>query len=236
MEVSASNSKGLLPDIDFLCGTTSTSYPTEDKIRNINQSWHGVSRLIREVEYGWQYDDINATDFPIATTPLVHGQQDYELPDGAQGVEKVEALNDIGDYQKLIQMDWHDIEIAMSEFQEGNGFPQYYDLIGHSVFLYPSPSSADVTTAAGLKLYFSRDITELATTATTATPGFATPYHRILSLDAAIIFEEDAGKTNKWIRMRDGLIESMKKFYGNRNVERPRQIKPYAKKRWKQYE
>ena len=236
MEVSASLSRGLLNDIDFLCGTDATSYPTEDKIRNINQSYHEVSRLIREVEYGWQYDDINATDFPIATTSLVHGQQDYELPDGAQGVEKVEVLNDIGDYHKLIQMDWHDITIAMSEFQERNGFPQYYDLIGDSVFLYPAPSSADVTTAAGLKMYFSRDITELVTTATTATPGFATPYHRILSLDAAIIFEEDAGKTNKWIRMRDGLVESMKKFYSGRNVERSRMIKPYAKKYFRQYE
>lgn len=236
MQVSASNSRGLLPDIDFLCGTTSTSYPTEDKIRNINQSWHEVSRIIREAEYGWQYDDINAADFPIATTTLVHGQQDYELPDGAQGVEKVEVKDDSGDYGKLIQMDWHDIDIAMSEFKETNGFPQYYDLIGDSVFLYPAPSSADVTTVSGLKLYFSRDITELATSATTATPGFATPYHRILSLDAAIMFEQDASQLAKFVDMRDRLTKSMIKFYSSRNVERPRTIRPYSKLRWRQYE
>jgi len=236
MQVSASNSRGLLPDIDFLCGTTSTSYPTEDKIRNINQSWHEVSRIIREAEYGWQYDDINAADFPIATTTLVHGQQDYELPDGAQGVEKVEVKDDSGDYGKLIQMDWHDIDTAMSEFKETNGFPQYYDLIGDSVFLYPAPSSADVTTVSGLKLYFSRDITELATSATTATPGFATPYHRILSLDAAIMFEQDASQLAKFVDMRDRLTKSMIKFYSSRNVERPRTIRPYSKLRWRQYE
>jgi len=236
MQVSAANSQGLLGDIDFLCGTDSNSYPTKDKIRNINQSYHKVSRLIREVEYGWQYDDINNTDFPIATTTLVHSQQDYELPSGVQGVEKIEVLDSGGNYVKLIQMDWHDIEIAMSEFKETDGFPMYYDLIGNSVFLYPAPASGSVTTSAGMKVYFNRDITEFASTATTASPGFATPFHRILSLDAAILFEENATKINKWVDMRDRAIKGLRKFYSSRNVERPRTIRPYAKRNWRQYE
>ena len=236
MEVSAANSKGLLPDIDFLCGSNSTTYPTEDKIRNINQSWHEVSRNIREAEFGWQYDDLNNSDFPVATTDLVHGQQDYELPDGAQGINRVEVENESGDFMKLIQMDWSDVGTAMSEFEEGNGTPTYYDMIGHSVFLYPAPSSADVTTGDGLRIYFSRDITEFVTTATTATPGFATPYHRILSLDASIVFEKDPTQLGRFIKMRDGLMESLKKFYSHRNVERIHKITPFAKNHFRQYE
>lgn len=236
MQISGTSAVGLLSDIDFLCQTNATSYKTEDKIRNINNSYHEVSRLIRENEYGWQYDDANNSDLPIATTTLVHGQQDYELPDGAQDLNRAECLTTGGDYVKLTQMDWNDVDEAMTEFKEGNGLPEYYDLIGDSVMLYPAPSSASVTTAAGLKLYFNRDITEFPASATTASPGFATPFHRILSLDAAIMYEQDPQALSKFTTQRKELVDSLKVFYGHRDKERPRQIKPAARNHWAQYE
>ena len=65
------------------------------------------------------------------------------------------------------------------------GMPQKYDKIGNSIFLYPKPSSSYVTLAKGLKAYFQRNVTYFTTTDTTKEPGFAAPFHRILSVGAA---------------------------------------------------
>jgi len=240
MQLSATDSQGLIQDIDFLCGTNSSTYAFKDKVRNINQAYHEVSRVIREVEDGWQYDDLNKTDHPIGYTNLSDGVQDYTLPDGAQGVERAEVKDSNGDFQKLIQKDWHDIEVALSEYYETDGLPRYYDLVGGSIFLYPAPASGYVTTASGLKVCFSRDITEFSTStaasAVTASPGFAKPFHRILSLDAAIMFEQDPTNSAKFIKMKNSLIRSLRKFYSHRNVERTTQIRPKNKRYWRQYE
>ena len=129
MELSGSNDKGLLPDIDFLCGTDSSSYPTNDKIRNLNQAYHDVTRLIWDCDGNWEYDDSNKTDLPIATTSLVHSQQDYELPSTAQRITRAEILDINNNYQLLKPIDKHDINVALSEYKETDGTPQQYDLL-----------------------------------------------------------------------------------------------------------
>jgi hypothetical protein len=70
----------LKSQINFLCGSTSATYPDADKVRNMNIAYQDVARLIWESASGWQYDDSNATTLPIAKGSLVHNQQDYSLP------------------------------------------------------------------------------------------------------------------------------------------------------------
>ena len=236
MEVSGSSGKGLLSDVDFLCGTNATSYPTIDKIRNINQAYHDVTRLIWNVADNWEYDDTNKSDLPIATTPLVHGQQDYELPSTAQRITRAEALDKNSNYQLLKPLDKQDINIALDEFKETDGMPRYYDLIGDSVFLYPAPSTANVVTAAGLKLHFDRNITEFSVTASTEVPGFATQFHRLLSYGAALDFEGDVNKRTILVQRKDALEQGLKAFYGKRHREYRTRIRPKSMKYRGQYE
>jgi len=222
----ATNNKGLVDDVCFLTRTTTASYAINDIARNINQAYHDVARLIWTVADDWQYDDSNKTDLPIATTNLVHSQQDYELPSTAQMIERVEVLDSNSNYQLVKEIDKSDVNIALSEYYESDGLPIYYDLMGRSVFLYPAPSSASVTTAAGLKLYFGRNVTEFAPTATTATPGFATAFHRILSVSAALDFEQNTQRMAHLERMKDSLVRGLIKFYSKRHKEYRTRIKP----------
>lgn len=229
------NITNLKSDVHFLCGSTSASYPDADLIRNINIAYQDVARLIWSSAGGWQFDDSNATTLPIARTTMVHNQQDYSLPSTTQRVEEVVVKDSDGNWQKLRQFDIHDTTIAPEEYMESAGLPLYYDLIGSSIMLYPKPSSGYCTLASGLGVYVSRDVTEFATTATTASPGFATPFHRILSYAAAIDFVQDQNERNLLVQLKTNLERAMVDFYAKRNVESNSTIKPRSRKVWRQY-
>jgi len=228
------NKDSLYDDVDYLCGSTSATYPILDKRRNIYNAYTDVSRLIWEVAYGWQYDDSNRTDLPIAQTTLVHGQQDYSIPTNAQRLERVEVKTSGGDWVKLRNIDSRNISTAIDEFEETDGLPIYYDMIGRSIMLYPTPSSAYCTMTSGLQVVVSRDVSAFAS-ASTAEPGFARPFHRLLSLGAAIDFTRDPSEQKRLVQMKDRLEKGLIRFYSKREEEGKTRIEPHNKKNWCQY-
>lgn len=229
------NITNIKSDINFLCGSTSATYPDADKIRNINIAYQDVARTIWESAGGWQFDDSNATTLPIARTTMVHSQQDYSLPTDAQKVEEVVVKDSAGNWNKLRPFDIHDINIAPEEYLETAGLPLYYDTIGRSVMLYPKPSSAYCTLASGLGVYVNRDVTEFSVTASSETPGFATPFHRILSYAVALDFTQDPGQRQVFAVHKDKLEKGLVRFYAKRAVETKSEIKPHGKKVWRQF-
>jgi len=229
------NITNIKADIDFLCGTTSGTYPDADKIRNINIAYNDVARLVWESAAGWQFDDSNATTLPIAKTTLVHNQQDYSLPTDAQKLEEVIVKDSAGNWNKLKPFDIHDITIAPEEYMETTGLPVYYDMIGRSIMLYPTPSSAYCTMTSGLGVYVSRNVTEFATSASSEVPGFAIPFHRILSYAVALDFSQDNSQRQVWAAQKERLERGLINFYAKRDVEVNTNIKPNQRKIWRQY-
>lgn len=216
-----------------MCGATSATYLNSDKVRNMNIAYQDVARLVWESAAGWQFDDSNATTLPLVKTTLVHNQQDYSLPSTSQRVESVIVKDSGGNWVKLKPFDIHDITIALPEYYEGTGMPLYYDLIGRSIMLYPTPSSAYTTLASGLGVYINRDVTEFGVSATSTVPGFATPFHRILSYAAAIDFTQDGNQKQALAAQKQRLEEGLTRFYSKRAVEEKQDIQPV--KRWRQY-
>lgn len=233
----ANTALGICQDIDFLCGTTTASYPLADKVRNINQAYSDVNRLIWECCDTWQYDDTERTDLPIAKTSLLDEQQDYSVPTTAQRIFRIEVLDSAGNWQKLQPLDYKDVGgFALPEYMETAGMPLYYDLVANSIFLYPKPAAENCTLTNGLAVYFSRDISLFTTASTTGSPGFAAPFHRILSLQAAIDFEKDPDQRKIFVAEKTQLIEGLKRFYSTRSVEKRAEITPSNKRQHRQYE
>ncbi len=228
------NRDSLYDDIDFLCGSTSATYPILDKRRNIYNAYNDVCRQIWEVAYGWQYDDSNRTELPIATTDLVDSQQDYSLPTDAQRIERVDIKDGSGSWIKLRPIDTRDITLSIEDFHGTAGLPQYYDMIGRSIYLYPAPSSAYCTLASGMQIILSRDVSAFAS-ASVGEPGFARPFHRVLSISAALDFTEDSQNRARLLEMKNRIEKGMIKFYSKRMEEYRTVIKPYGKKRWRRY-
>jgi len=234
----ATNKTGLIEDIDFLCGTTTASYPLVQKVRNINNAYHDVTRIIWESQDGWQYDDANRTDLPKITTTLTDTVGNYRVPALStvlRFIKGIDIQDENGNWHKLKQIDYHDVGEAWDEYRATNGLPMEYDLEGGYIRLKPAPAAGNVTTSSGMIIWMSRDVTEFTTASTTGTPGFAPQFHKILSYSAALDFTKDATEQARFVQMKDRLEKGLRKFYSSRNVERRAAIRPYHKKRWRQY-
>lgn len=238
-----SDRDSIVHDTLYLCGLPTvsasfSSYSLHDITRNSNIHYQDAVSKIWQAADGWQYDDSNKTDLPIGTTNLTNNQQDYTLPTDAQRISRIEVMDSNGDYQKVEQKDIHDVNVAMSEYYDEPGMPLYYDLIGRSVMLYPIPVSGagGATLTSGMRVYFDRTPDEFetnGTTASTTSPGFADPFHRLISLGNAIDYEQDKSRHDRLVAMRTAIEKGLTEFYSKRNVERPAQIRP--KKNWRNY-
>jgi len=209
--------KGLVEDTDRLVNTDANSYPLVEKAAVMNTYLDEVVSLILNSDGKWEWDDSNQTDLPIGTTELVDGQPDYNIA-GATflKVMRVELMDINGNYKLLTPITDSDVKnTAMSEFQKTDGMPKFYDKMGDSIILYPTPSSSQVTLAAGLKVYFQRLPSYFSSDDTTKVPGFNPLFHRILSTGAALDYalrNEMVTKvtllSNQLLKLQNGLIES----------------------------
>ena len=173
----------IIADIRFLTGSTSASFPLSTLTASVNRAYDRAARLIMGADGRWQWDDSNNTDLPIATTSLVSGQQDYQLPVDDIKVHRLEVKDETDTWKLLSPIDEKDIfDSSMDEFESTDGLPAYYDKIGRSIFLYPTPSYSQ---SASLKVWFQRGPSYFTTSDTTKSPGFSALSHRLLSLWAS---------------------------------------------------
>lgn len=212
---------GICEEIDFWVNTDTTSYPLVQKTRNINRHYDAVVSLILKSDGKWEWDDTNQTDLPIATTALVANQKDYSIS-GATflNITRVDIFDSNGNGIQLVPMTQEDKRgTSLDEFCKEAGVPRYYDKIGSSIFLYPKPNYAY---AAGLKVYFQRNVSYFLSTDTTKEPGFAAPFHRRLSLGGALDYamaNEMNSKISMLLPQITAMDNSIVEFYSQRDKD-----------------
>ena len=218
----------IVSDIDFWVHTNSSSYPIADKTRGANEWLRVVNSTAWGVSNEWEVDDTNQTDLPIATANLVAGQADYALPSAIQRLMGVSVKDESGDWHKLHDIDQIDVGIDLAEFRETDGRPEYYDVIGQSIMLYPAPAAASITATAGLKVRLSRGVDIFVVTDTTKEPGFHENFHRILSIGTAYDYAVANNMTERINDLRNRLTElteGLQSFYGHRQRGKTVRIK-----------
>lgn len=173
----------------LLCDADTTSYPAAALLRRINDAYERVVGWILDSDGTWQFDDTNYTAFPRGYKNLVANQYDYSFDEEMLQIEEVHVKDNSGDYYMLRPIDPRDYDEPLTQIFDTAGKPIYYDKDGGSIILYPAPASGDVTLTNGLRVHYRRtaDIfTSAQVTAGTKEPGFASPWHYILSYMAAI--------------------------------------------------
>lgn len=222
-------------DINFLCGSTSATYVNSDKMRNVNVKYHDVARLIWESDGTWAFDDKNNTDAPVAYRTMANASANYLVPTTALRIKDVEIKNANGDWFVMKPTTLDKMRISPEEYLTGTGMPLYYWMEGNEIRLFPAPGTGYTTMSSGMLVRLSRDVTELGVSATTSTPGFATPFHRILSYAAAIDFTQDPQQRQFLAVQLDRLEKGLTRFYSKRAEQEPSRLTPASKRNWRQY-
>lgn len=238
MQLNPGSSAGILDDIDFICGSDSTSYPTADKVRNINRHYYKAVIDILRTEGRVQFDDVNHQSIPEYTFTLVSGQQDYTLPTNLLKLWAVEIVDAAGNNIRLQEIDISDpiMKKTITDLESTNGVPKYYDIRGDSLLMYPAPLTGLVTMTDGGKQFFSREIDPFTTSDTTQEPGFAEPFHRILSLGAAydwLTINDTTSKADRILQQYEQLRGELREFYSTHNKDvKPRLVPQHDQRQY----
>lgn len=177
----------LISDIKFWItgsATGTTDFGINDMTRGINEYYNEVVSLIMKADGRWEWDDNNFTTLPVGTTNMVSGQADYEIASGTfLDLIRIEIKDSSGNGIQLQPISYADRQgEAMTEWAKTNGTPEYYDKVGNSIILYPTPN---YSSTGGIKSYFQRPPSYFAATDNIKEPGFSPLYHRYLSMGAA---------------------------------------------------
>ncbi len=179
------NNLDLITDITFWTKADLTAaYLIAERTRNCNFGLDRLAALVLSSDGRWEWDDSNNTDLPIGRTNLVNGQRDYGIS-GATflRITKVLAKDRSGTFRELRPIDKHDRADAKSMNEDRiSGVPSKYDKMGNSIFLEPKP---DYDSTGGLRVFFQRNVSYFVVGDTTKQPGFAQPFHRLISLYAS---------------------------------------------------
>ena len=194
----------------FLTNTDANSFTAANMLLAINNAYERVATLILQSDGRWEWDDLNNTDLPIATTSLVSSQADYSIATTHLSINRIEVKDTSGNWYQLTPLNQTDLEgIALTDFLETAAQPTYYDVIGNSIFLYPAPNYSQ---SASLKVYFQRGPTLYTSgevTTGTKEPGFNSLFHRLIPLWVAYDFAIARGKQNApQLRQEIAVLES----------------------------
>lgn len=210
--------QGLYQDALFIVSQNSTSYPIADFTRHANSAMDKVTGLILGADGTWNWDDTNNTDLPIGTADVISGQQDYSFDDDFIVIRDMEIEDSSGTLHKLIPLDRSQYTESLETVFASSGLPIYYDKLGSSILLYPTPN---YNNTGGLKAYFQRKGSYFATTDTTKEPGIANHLHRYISFSAAYDYALAKG-LSQLNAIKNELIEmeaKVKAFYSYREKD-----------------
>lgn len=220
---SEANSLDLYSDARWWCGLSTsdtTSYPLVDFTRNSNLALDVVTSKILKSDGTWKWGDFNNTDLSIGYTTLVANQEDYSIAVTHLKYTRVRVMDANGDYHVLDPVNRRDLTDA--QLNADAGMPKQYYQVENSIILVPKPASGSVTLTEGLEVEYQRGASYFVYTDTTKVPGFATQFHRLISLYAALDYchvndlEKRASKIQKKI---EGMEAELILHYSTRDAD-----------------
>lgn len=197
-----------------------------DFTSRINRAYDKAATRIMAVDGRWQWDDSNYTDFPIGSTDLVSGQQDYTLDVEFLDIVKVVIQDQASNKMVMRPIDINDPEGRryITDIPQAGGIPSYYDKTGASLFLSPIPN---YNKTGGLTVYYRRKPSYFSVGDTKKPVGIPFNFHRYLSLLAS--FDYAVGKRldvkNDLIVLVKEMEEAMDDWYSKRSKDESKFIK-----------
>ena len=202
----------------------------------MNDAYEELIGMIINADGVWEWDDTNQTDLPVGTGNLIEGQESYSFAAEYLKIKKMKVKDKGGLWRPLQQIDQSDpefTEVTIESYfgldSSGNpqkGLPLYYDILGDSFRLYPSPTSSAVTLTNGIKTEFVRTgilFTPVSTTAAdTTAPGLPSTHHVLLAYKASLPYcmSYKKDRVPLYLSTIQKMESTLIKFYARRNSDR----------------
>lgn len=224
------NKNGIIQECEDICGLGDAGISGQSTLlkqftARINDAVSSIWSIIFQSYGGWQYDDSNQSDLPESTTNLVAGQTKYALASNMLTVNRVEVTDTGGNVTRLTPLPAEQVEgvglASIPQLIAENGWPQFYRLTDGVIELFPAAPSA---VTDGLAVYFERDSVQFASSATTTTPGFASPFHYLVPIIASI----------KWYKAKQpksATLQELKDDWAKGEED----LRAYYTQRWRDY-
>lgn len=243
--------QGLVQDMEDICGLGTTGITGNTTLFKQFTRWAnrwaklGATIALNAMD-DWDFDDPAYTNYPSGTYPGTTNR-DYVL-DSTLKLLKIKLVGisyDGTNYQKARPVDTNDPIYSTIVREDTNvdtlvsSINPLFDPRANAIDIYPKFTAAQV--AAGAKVYieFYREPKEFATTGTdTQEPGFASPFHQIISKGAsyeyALLYKPDlAAALRLDLYGNGGNIPGMKgmmeEWYSER-YPRPKRLIPIVRK------
>jgi len=204
----------IVADVHYWAGTDAITYPILDITRNANQALSKVVELIMRSAGRWQFDDNNYDDLPLATTDLIANQTNFTLAVSQLKIARVRIKDENGKWRILRPIDRRDL----SEHElNATGTPDKYDKLGASLMFYPLQNYYQ---PEGIEVQFERDADFFEVDDTTKEPGFASTFHRLISLYTALDYTEPnelEARSRKIQKRIEKMEAELEEFYADRD-------------------
>lgn len=180
------NNLDLYSDARYWCGIPLTDTDILDLptfVRSANFGLDRVIALVLRADGKWQFDDTNnsATELLDTTTNLVAGTEKYAIALTWLKIKKIRIKNSAGDLVTLHPID-RDV-LSDLQLRADAGDPKRYDKLGNWIYPHPKPNYSSPN---GMEIQYQRGASYFVFDDTTKTPGFATQFHRLISLYGAL--------------------------------------------------
>ena len=191
------NQQDLCTLTNDMLNSNNTTYSLADKARQANLTLKKIWFMIFDAYSGWQFDDRNNANLPIATTNLVSGQQDYSLPSEAFTIRDIELMPVNGTVFQVLQPLTQELinQYGLSEGSlfTSNGTPIFYRPIGGVIKLYPTPNYSGTN---ALRVTFDRGISTFVPTDTTKQPGIDSEFHEMVAVGMSLEYARRNSTSN----------------------------------------
>jgi hypothetical protein len=221
-----------LTDIDSkvseYTNTTSTTYTGAKRLINLNLALNEIQVEIWKACDEWDFDDSNNDDFPVLTTDLILGQQDYGLETYMKRVKRLEISYDGTNWVRVKPFNVNESDTTNDTTDIANHFTKenpYYDTLGSSILIYPIP---DDNITDGLKIWVDRDMYEFESETGEDKPGFDSQFHRAIPMIMARewFMSKDLPKVALYEGMIDKVKADIRNTYSGKQQDRKYMFTP----------
>lgn len=194
---------------------------------DVNETVYELTTDIMLLQDSFDWDDPYKTDYPIATTPLVASQRDYQFDSiSFLKLKRVDITYDGTNWVRAEAFDSASLNSStglgndsLTDEQFTSEAPKY-DPKGFGFWLYPMATAAQVAAGAKARIEFSRGHTEYVFTDTTKEAPIDRPFHDLIAVGASLrnpnISDTQYGKLT---RMYEAGKGKMVQHYAQRNED-----------------